>query len=299
MAIEWLFADTPGLNKGITMRRILVTGANKGIGYAIAERILEEADDTFVFLGSRNRSRGDAAAESIGHADRLQVVEIDVASDASVDKAAAEIREACAGEPLYGIVNNAGIGLGSDDLKRVFDVNTRGIYRVSMALIPLLGEGGRIVNITSASGPMYVAECSTDYQQFFTRDDVTWDEIETLMQDAEAITGDAAAFAARGLGSGAPYGISKACANSLNMYLAREYSQFVINAVTPGFIATDLTRTYEKERGMTVEEMGGKTPREGATAPLFLLFGEPEGSGHYYGSDSKRSPLDRYRAPGT
>ena len=50
---------------------------------------------------------------------------------------------------------------------------------------------------------------------------------------------------------------------------------------------------------MTVEEMGGKTPREGATAPLYLLFGEPDGSGHYYGSDSKRSPLDRYRAPGT
>ena len=56
---------------------------------------------------------------------------------------------------------------------------------------------------------------------------------------------------------------------------------------------------YEKERGATVEEMGGKTPREGATAPLFLLFGEPEGSGLYYGSDSKRSPLDKYRAPGS
>ena len=281
------------------MRRILVTGANKGIGYAIAERILEEHDDTFVFLGSRDRSRGEAAAESIGQGDRTQVVELDVASDESVEKAAAEIREACAGGPLYGIVNNAGTGLGTGDLKYVFDVNTRGIYRVSMALIPLLGEGSRIINITSASGPLYVAECGPEYQRFFTRTDITWGEIKRLMNDAESIAGDADAFASRGLGNGAPYGISKACANSLTMHLAQEYPQFVINAVTPGFIATDLTRAYEKERGMTVEEMGGKTPGEGATAPLYLLFGEPDGSGHYYGSDSKRSPLDRYRAPGT
>ncbi len=281
------------------MRRILVTGANKGIGYAIAERILEEHNDTFVFLGSRDRGRGEAAAESIGHADRVQMIEIDVASEASVDEAAEAIARACAGEPLYGIVNNAGTGLGTGDLKHVFDVNTRGIYRVSTALIPLLGDGGRIVNITSASGPLYVAECGPEYQRFFTREDITWNEIKRLMNDAESIAGDAEAFESRGLGNGAPYGISKACANSVTMHFAREYPQFVINAVTPGFIATDLTRTYEKERGMTVEEMGGKTPREGATAPLFLLFGEPEGSGHYYGSDSKRSPLDRYRAPGT
>ena len=78
------------------MRRILVTGANKGIGFAIAERILEEADDTFVFLGSRDRGRGDAAVERLrqagaGRADRIQAVEIDVASDESVDLAARDM----------------------------------------------------------------------------------------------------------------------------------------------------------------------------------------------------------------
>ena len=54
-----------------------------------------------------------------------------------------------------------------------------------------------------------------------------------------------------------------------------------------------------ENRGTSLAEMCAKTPREGAHCPLFLLFGEPEGSGHYYGSDAKRSPLDRYRAPGT
>jgi hypothetical protein len=42
-----------------------------------------------------------------------------------------------------------------------------------------------------------------------------------------------------------------------------------------------------------------KTPREGTVAPMHLLFGELEGNGHYYGSDALRSPLDRYRAPGS
>jgi len=285
------------------MRRVLVTGANKGVGFAIAERILEHADDTFVFLGSRDRERGGAAAERLlaqpGRADRVCVVEIDVSDDASVSRAAAEVREASGSDALYGIVNNAGIGIGSEDLAAVLDVNTRGHHRVCAALIPLLAEGGRIVNVTSASGPNFVDECSPERQRFFTNPEVTWDAIDRLMQECVGIAGDPDAFAARGLADGSSYGLSKACANALTLHLARDNPQLVINACTPGFIATDMTRQYEASQGKTVEEMGAKTPREGTASTLFLLFGEPEGSGHYYGSDAKRSPLDRYRSPGT
>ena len=42
-----------------------------------------------------------------------------------------------------------------------------------------------------------------------------------------------------------------------------------------------------------------KSQREGANAPVFFLFGEPGGSGYYYGSDAKRSLLDRVREPGS
>lgn len=290
--------------RGGIVRRILVTGANKGIGAAIAQRILEEADDSFVFLGSRDLDRGNAAAESLRRADpdragRIQVVEVDVATEASVERAALAVRDACGAEELYGIVNNAGIGLGSEDLESVLDVNTRGIERVCRAFIPLLADGGRIVNVTSAAGPNYVATCSEAWRSFFTNPDVTWREIEALMQECLALEGDAEAFRSRGLGDGSPYGFSKACANALTLHLAREFPQFVVNACTPGFIATDLTRAYELSRGKTAEELGMKSPREGANTPVFLLFGEPEGSGHYYGSDAKRSPMDRYRAPGS
>ncbi len=42
-----------------------------------------------------------------------------------------------------------------------------------------------------------------------------------------------------------------------------------------------------------------KPPAQGARAPMHLLFGELEGNGRYYGSDAQRSPLDRYRSPGS
>ena len=123
--------------------------------------------------------------------------------------------------------------------------------------------------------------------------------IEKLGEDCLSIAGDSDAFTRRGLSDGAPYGLSKACANAYTLHLARENPRLVINACTPGFIATDLTRHYEEGRGQALEAMGAKTPREGADSTLFLLFGAPEGSGHYYGSDARRSPLDRYRAPGS
>ena len=45
--------------------------------------------------------------------------------------------------------------------------------------------------------------------------------------------------------------------------------------------------------------MGAKNPDEGTVAPMYLLFGALTGNGRYYGSDGLRSPLDKYRAPGS
>jgi NAD(P)-dependent dehydrogenase (short-subunit alcohol dehydrogenase family) len=71
-----------------------------------------------------------------------------------------------------------------------------------------------------------------------------------------------------------------------------------VNACTPGFIETDMTRKYATAQNKAPAELGMKPPSAGARAAMFLLFGEPEGNGRYYGSDGQRSPLDRYRAPG-
>src|SRR5579864_369897 len=97
------------------MRRILVTGANKGIGLAIVQAILEEQDDTFVYLGSRDPDRGRAAAASLTKIrpewqERIEVVVLDVSAERSVAAAAERVGRSCGGDKLYAIVNNAGIG---------------------------------------------------------------------------------------------------------------------------------------------------------------------------------------------
>src|SRR5262245_1844492 len=96
------------------MRRILVTGANKGIGLAIARAILEEHDDTFVHLGSRDADRGRAAAASLTKTrpewqSRIDVVALDVSADRSVAAAIEYVARTAGGDKLYALVNNAGI----------------------------------------------------------------------------------------------------------------------------------------------------------------------------------------------
>ncbi len=285
------------------MQRILVTGANKGIGLAIVEAILAQHGGVQVLLGSRDRARGEAARQSLlsaraEWAERLQVLELDVTSDASVEQAARSVAEQFGRSPapLSALVNNAGIGRGA--LRDVLSVNVLGIRRTCDAFIPLLDpSAGRIVNVTSAAGPSFVAQCSPEQQRFLTHPP-DWARLRAFLDECLALEGPAA-FAARGLASGDSYGLSKACANALTLLLTREHPSLRINACTPGFIDTDLTRHYATSQGKSPEQLGMKPPRAGTVAPLHLLFSEDVGSGRYYGSDAQRSPLDRYRAPGS
>ncbi len=276
------------------MRRVLVTGANKGIGFAIVEAILNEQSDAFVYLGSRDRARGDEARAKLGdRASRVEVLALDVASEASAQAAAKKV------ERLYAIVNNAGIGSGNT-LEATLRTNVLGIRHVCDAFLPKLDpNGGRIVNLTSAAGPTFVSKCSEEKQRFFLDDSTPWEALRAFVDECIAMGDDKTRFAAKGLSDGAPYGLSKACANALTLILAREHPNLRVNACTPGFIETDLTKPYVESSNKSAKELGMKSPAEGARAPMHLLWGELEGNGRYYGSDAKRSPLDRYREPGS
>jgi NAD(P)-dependent dehydrogenase (short-subunit alcohol dehydrogenase family) len=287
------------------MQRIFVTGANKGIGLSIARAVLAEHVETFVYLGSRDAERGRAAAATLGDERpgwkaRIEVVTIDVSDDRSVAEAGRRVTDHLRGEALYGLVNNAGIGSQGRDHARVLGTNTLGPYRVCEAFLPLMdATAGRVVNVTSAAGPSFVATCSPERQRFFLDPQMTWPRLLAFIEECLAIAAGNAGFAAKGLGNGDPYGLSKACANTHTMIVAREHPHLRVNACTPGFIETDMTRHFARSQGKSPVELGMKAPADGARAPLHLLFESLDGNGHYYGSDAKRSPLDRYRAPGS
>jgi len=280
------------------MRSIVVTGANKGIGRAIVRAILAAHDDTFVFLGSRDAARGQAAvdgllAEEPAWADRLELLVIDVSDGPSVIQAAAALVPRA---PLYGLVNNAGIGSG--ELATVVAVNTKGPRVVCEAMLPLLADGGRIVNVSSASGPNFVSRCSPERQAALVDPDITREALDALVAECLDLDARGGSFEAAGLGGHNPYGLSKALLNAATQLLARENPGLHVNACTPGFIETDLTRAYATAAGRSPAEMGMKQPVDGTRSTLHLLFGELDGNGRYYGSDAVRSPLDRYRSPG-
>jgi NAD(P)-dependent dehydrogenase (short-subunit alcohol dehydrogenase family) len=285
------------------MKRILITGANKGIGLATVAKLLGSYDETFLLLGSRDSKKGQQALNSLldiqpEWKDRLDLIQIDVEQDLSVNSAAEEVvtKFGRTPSPLYAIVNNAGIGDSMLGLNKVLQVNTFGPKRVCDAFLPLLNPSiGRVVNVTSASGPLYLAGSSNETKKLLTNPDVSWTEIEKFMSECLKLESERTTDWG---GDWPAYGISKACTNAYSIYLAKKNPNLTINACTPGFIETDLTRPMAESNGKTPAEMGMKSPEEGVSASVFLLMGNPSGSGHYYGSDCVRSPLDKYRSPG-
>jgi NAD(P)-dependent dehydrogenase (short-subunit alcohol dehydrogenase family) len=131
-----------------------VTGASRGLGFAIAQAVLEKGDA--VVAAARNASR---AEQVLGSSDRVFAVSIDVTDRASIQRAA-DTAVARFGK-IDVIVNNAGYGLmgaveelDALELEDVFKTNFFGAREVIRALLPTLRaqRAGWIVNISSVGG---------------------------------------------------------------------------------------------------------------------------------------------------
>lgn len=300
------------------MHRVIVTGANKGIGLAIVKGILEAEPAAFVFLGSRDMLRGSDAVKGLvddnaAFSGRVEALQIDVSDGESVSRAADAVRarfsDSSTGAPLTTLVNNAGVMTSiysTSNFAQCIDVNVRGVMRTTEAFLPLLDPSkGRVVMISSSAGPSFVAGCSDERKKSLVDPAVTRSQINDLVDECLAISsgGDdvPAKFGQAGLNGGEVrngYDLSKAIVNMYTMHLARQHPALMVNACTPGLIKTDLTVSLEATMGMNLDNMGAKPPSEGAKVVLFLTLGSPGGNGWYFGSDSVRSPLDRYRSPG-
>lgn len=196
----------------------LVTGANKGIGLAIA-RQLGAAGQT-VWLGCRDISRGEMAARELrGIGIDARAVLLDVTDGASVSNAA-QIVESEMGR-LDVLVNNAGLMFGPppslaeesiDEMQRMFDTNVFGVMRVTQAFLPLLRKSktARIVMMSSGLSSL----------------------TDALDMRSETWT----------VGFGG-YCASKTALNMLTVKLAKELERdgIKVNAVDPGLTSTDMT----------------------------------------------------------
>ena len=186
----------------------LVTGGNKGIGLAVAKGL--GAQGVKVFVGARDRTRGEAAAGALRDQKiDAHFVQLDVTDAASIEAARAEIARTT--DHLDILVNNAGIGTPS--FEEVFATNVFGVERVTRAMLPLLRAApkGRIVNVSSTLGSLA----------------------------GLATRGSEAAVWAAKIPA---YSSSKAALNALTLAFAEELAStpIVVNSACPGFCATDI-----------------------------------------------------------
>ncbi|MEU1539039.1 SDR family oxidoreductase [Actinacidiphila glaucinigra] len=195
------------------MTTTLITGANKGLGYETARRLIAEGHT--VWIGARDAERGRQAAERLG----ASFVQLDVTDDDSV---AAAVRTVEAQGGLGVLINNAGIEVRradnsvvptvettADEMRRTFDTNVFGVVRVLHAFVPLLRKSASpvVVNVSSGLGSRHhVADPDQPAYMF----------------------------------PGMDYPASKLAVNMITVQYAKALPDFRINSVEPGFTKTDL-----------------------------------------------------------
>jgi NAD(P)-dependent dehydrogenase (short-subunit alcohol dehydrogenase family) len=185
----------------------VVSGGNRGIGLEVVRQLAERGYE--VVLGSRDLDKGEAAARLLG-SKNVWVCELDVSSDAGVDRFGEDLRNRF--ERVDALVNNAAVDYdpwqtaAAADLavvREALETNLLGAWRLTQAVLPLLqaSEHARIVNVSSEAGSL------------------------AGMRRREPA-----------------YRVSKAALNALTRILASELAddRILVNAVCPGWTATDM-----------------------------------------------------------
>lgn len=146
---------------------ILITGCSSGFGFLAAKRLAARGERVFATMRDPN-GKNRAPAEELraitaANEANIEVLDLDVTSDASVEAAASTVLEK-AGAPDV-IINNAGqmyVGLAeaftAEELSRQLDVNVVGIHRVCRAFLSSMRErgAGLIINVSSVAGRIAV-----------------------------------------------------------------------------------------------------------------------------------------------
>ncbi len=213
------------------MKNVLITGANKGIGFETAKQMAELG--YYVYLGSRDINKGIEAVSKLKEVGLTNVIpiEIDVADIHSIKRARTEIEAKI--EVLDILINNAGISgeqpqcfsTGDiENLRNIFETNFFGAVQTTQQFLPLLKKSGGsvIVNVSSEVGSLAMHSRASRNSN--------WDFYSA-------------------------YGSSKTALNAFTLILSNELkdTNVRVNSATPGYTATDLN-----------DHQGAKTAAEGA-----------------------------------
>lgn len=129
-------------------KAVIVTGASGGMGKEVCVALAEKFD-VFAF---------DVSPTGLND-NRITDVIVDVTDTSSIEKATELVKNS--GKTIYSVIHTAGIydldsliEMDEQRFLKIFDVNLFGVYRINKAFIPLLGEKGRVIMVTSELAPL-------------------------------------------------------------------------------------------------------------------------------------------------
>ncbi len=192
-------------------KTILITGANKGIGFQIAKEL--GAKGHYIILASRSAERGQQALDELNEMGvGGTLLQMDVSKPQSIQKAYQQISASVS--KLDVLINNAGILV--DESYQLLDVpaeifvqtiqtNSLGAFWVTQTFMPLLGSGSRVIMMSSGAGG-------------FCKGLTTWAPV---------------------------YSISKTTMNAITrqLHAVLKSKGIIINAMCPGWVRTDMGGT--------------------------------------------------------
>lgn len=244
----------------------VVTGANKGIGYAIVKGLAPKFDG-LVYLTARNEELGKKALRELEEANvKAQFHQLDIDNQESIDRFAKYIKEKHGGLDI--LINNAAIAFKAADTtpfsvqaNDTNRINFFGTLNVCNALFPLLKPHARVVNVASRVGMLKVIK-DESLKTRLQSNDLTVNELKGIVNNFIEL---AQTDKHKGICDGA-YSMSKVALIALNHIQQRELSKdaredIVVSAMCPGYVDTDMS-----------SHKGHLTPEQGADTAIFLAL---------------------------
>jgi 3-oxoacyl-[acyl-carrier protein] reductase len=140
----------------LTGKTALVTGASRGIGRAIALRLASDGAAVAVHYGSNEAAAAATVADIAAAGGEVFPVRAELGVDGDVDELFDGLESGLAGRPLDILVNNAAISTFDatidatrEQFDREFAINVRAPFFITQRALPLIRDGGRIINISS------------------------------------------------------------------------------------------------------------------------------------------------------
>ncbi|SNX85454.1 related to carbonyl reductase [Melanopsichium pennsylvanicum] len=263
-------------------RSVVVTGANKGIGFEAVQQLAQKLSGSIIYLTARSQANGDGAIQKMKDSfpnhnfANVRVLLLEILDSSSIEQAVTKVKEECG--TLDVLLHNSGIAQSGGDpgAEQIFDVNVRAAKATIDAFATILTKDtGKVIVVSSEVGTWSTAAMEQKLQdKLLDSKNASWDQVNAWINDwqryKQGQDGVQESWTPIDPMASSGYGVSKALLNAYLQHYALQSNAPKVAVVCPGYCATELNNWS----GPRSAAQGG----ESVTWPIFNDFK----SGHFY-----------------